>query len=159
MFGDANECSALLLLLLRKATPRQFGVTAEDNSPCSDGGQLLHECAIRLEGDGGMTAGCVVCDCKGLVAVSGTNEKKNEKERFRFLSGLALLVARNDKEDCNCMAPCVSRNGDDQDREMIATPRFSHFRNIFFLVCAKMCDLHVMKKYRGYANLPPPLIT
>jgi hypothetical protein len=86
---------------------RVFSVTAEDNSPCSDVEQLhypldVEEWDICPDGDGGMRAGWVVCDYRGLVAVSGTNEKAKRRGlgfypfALAVVPGLGLLMARHD---------------------------------------------------------------
>ncbi len=88
---------------------RVFSVTAEDSSPCSDGGKLNHpmdveECAIR--DDGGMRAGWVVCEYRGLVAVTDnardasntdvvTGWRGDNCSALAVVAGLGLLMVRH----------------------------------------------------------------
>jgi len=63
----------------------------------------VEECEIRPEGDDGGRAGMVICHASGLVAVSGTNEKKATRRdldlnchALALMPGLGLLVVRHD---------------------------------------------------------------
>ena len=89
---------------------RIFSVTAEDSSPWSDGGKL--DIPLDVE-ECGMRAGWVVCDYKGLVAVSGTNEKA--KRRNLGFSPLALAVVPG-------LGLVVMRRGGDTGVQFLATP-------------------------------------